>query len=84
LLADLESNEFAVRRKAVAELEKLGEQVEAALRQHLESKPPLEARRRVEALLDKLKPLPLSGEQLRMWRVIRCWRTSARRKRRRC
>jgi hypothetical protein len=55
LLADLDDDEFGVREKAYAELAKLGEPAEPALRQALESTPPLEVRRRVERLLERLE-----------------------------
>jgi dipeptidyl aminopeptidase/acylaminoacyl peptidase len=54
LVAELEDNQAAVRRKAAEELEKLGEQAEPALQEVLASKPSLDLRRRVEALLDRL------------------------------
>jgi dipeptidyl aminopeptidase/acylaminoacyl peptidase len=53
LIADLESDQFAVRQNAVQELEKLGDTVSAALRQKLKEKPALEARQRLEGLLEK-------------------------------
>ena len=52
-LADLNSEQFAVRQQAEAELEKMGPLVEPALRKKLESKPSLEMRQRIEALLSK-------------------------------
>jgi WD40 repeat protein len=54
LLLDLESNVFAVRRRATAELEKLGELAEPDLHKLLQSGPTLEIRQRVERLLDRL------------------------------
>jgi RNA polymerase sigma factor (sigma-70 family) len=70
LLADLDSNEFAVREKASAKLAELGEDAESALRQVLEGKPSAEVRRRVEGLLNKLEREPLSGEPLRQARAL--------------
>jgi RNA polymerase sigma factor (sigma-70 family) len=70
LLADLDSDHFVVREKATAELEKLGESAEPALRQALEGKPSLEVRRRVGALLQKLRKESLGPERLRELRAL--------------
>jgi WD40 repeat protein len=68
LLADLDSDQFAVRQKATKELEGLTDQAELALRQKLTKKVPLEARKRLEQLLAKLETP--SGEQLRgLWAI---------------
>ncbi|MGH7223938.1 MAG: WD40 repeat domain-containing protein, partial [Gemmataceae bacterium] len=70
LIADLDSDQFAVRDKAMRELEELGELPETALRKLLAGKPTLEARRRAEQLLEKLRgPLP-AGERLRSLRAV--------------
>lgn len=53
-VADLDSVEFAVREKAVSELERQGEAAEGALRKALEGRPSLEMRQRVKLLLEKL------------------------------
>jgi RNA polymerase sigma factor (sigma-70 family) len=52
-IADLDSDEFAVREKAMTELARSGV-AEAALRKVLEGRPSLEVRQRVKLLLDKL------------------------------
>jgi hypothetical protein len=54
LVSDLDHPQFTVRQQATAELEKLGSAVEEALRQHLEAKPPLEVKRRLQRLLQRL------------------------------
>jgi RNA polymerase sigma factor (sigma-70 family) len=54
LIADLDAEQFAAREQASAELEKLGGVAEAALRQALKKEPPLEVRRRLESLLEKV------------------------------
>jgi hypothetical protein len=54
LLADLDSEEFAVREKASRELARMGKSVESALRAALGEKPSVEKRRRVQALLKAL------------------------------
>jgi hypothetical protein len=69
LLADLDSDRFAVRHRASAELEKLEDLAEPALRKALAGQPSLEVRRRVEHLLAKLDA-PLTGERLRAYRAI--------------
>jgi hypothetical protein len=69
LLADLESEQFAVREKAQADLEELGDLAEPALRQALADKPPLEVRRRVQAVLDRLRGPVTHPEALRSLRA---------------
>jgi hypothetical protein len=72
LIADLDSDEFGIRQKAVAELEKLDDQPLAAYRKVLESKPPIETRRHLEHLLEKAGSAwwDVSGERLRSLRAI--------------
>jgi RNA polymerase sigma factor (sigma-70 family) len=53
LIAALDSNDFAVRQKAGADLELLGDLCAAACRKALAGRPALEVRRRLEGLLDK-------------------------------
>jgi hypothetical protein len=55
LIADLDANEFASREAASRELARLECAAERALRKALAGKPSLEARRRIEALLARLK-----------------------------
>jgi RNA polymerase sigma factor (sigma-70 family) len=69
LLADLESDQFAVREKAQAELEELAELAEPALRRALEGKPTLEVRRRVQAVLERLRGPVTRPEMLRSLRA---------------
>jgi RNA polymerase sigma factor (sigma-70 family) len=69
LLKDLDSEEFEVREKAQAELEKLGELALPALRQALEDKPSLEFRRRVESILQHVGPGTVPG--LALVRLLR-------------
>jgi hypothetical protein len=54
LIADLDAIKFAVRQRATAELEKLGEAAVPALRLALEGNPSPELARRVQSLLDKV------------------------------
>ncbi len=55
LIADLDSDTFAVRRKAAAGLEKLGELAQPNLEHALRGTPSVETRRRIEQLLRKLR-----------------------------
>jgi WD40 repeat protein len=70
LLADLGADRFAVREQATRELEKLGPLARPALREVLAGRPSAEVRRRVERLLARPEGFPLSGDELRAWRVI--------------
>jgi len=70
LVADLDSEEFAVRSKATNELEYLGELGTAALRQALVGQPTLELRRRVEQLLAQAEDATRSPERLRTLRAV--------------
>lgn len=68
LLAGLESDEFAVRRKANEELSEFGDAIAPELRKALANKPPLEVRRRVQQLLDQARDW--TGQRLRDRRAI--------------
>ena len=76
LMAGLNDRKFAVRTKATAELEKLGEVIEAPLRRVLEDRSSLEVRRRVEQVLDHIdrrrgpQPSPAWLRQLRALEVL--------------
>jgi hypothetical protein len=70
LLADLDSDQFAAREQASAELEKMGEPVAPALRKALEGEPSTEARRRIEQVLQKIDNIGPRGELLRSLRAI--------------
>jgi RNA polymerase sigma factor (sigma-70 family) len=70
LLVDLESEEFTVREKAQEGLAKLGDLAEPALRQTLENKPTLEVRRRVQALLERLRGPVTRPELLQALRAV--------------
>jgi hypothetical protein len=70
LIAELDSNQFAARRKATEDLEKLADAAKPALQQLLARKPSLEVRQRAERLLAKLRAAPISGERLRVLRAI--------------
>ncbi|MHB1423197.1 MAG: sigma-70 family RNA polymerase sigma factor [Gemmataceae bacterium] len=71
-IADLDSDEFAVRDKATVELKKLGELALPVFRNALKGKPPLEARRRLEDLMKQAETAwwDVSGERLRSLRAV--------------
>jgi hypothetical protein len=58
LVADLGSEQFPVRDRATKELEKLGEAAAPALRKAAGGDPPLEVKRRLDGLLEKLSNWP--------------------------
>jgi hypothetical protein len=66
---DLDNDSFAVRNKAVDELEGLGELAYPALEKVLERKPSLEVRKRVDQILEKPEP-PTSIQGLRVLRAV--------------
>jgi RNA polymerase sigma factor (sigma-70 family) len=66
LLADLDNDEFAVRDKAMQQLEKLGDSAATELHKALESKPTLEVKRRIEQLLEKRNVV----KQIRLVRAL--------------
>jgi WD40 repeat protein len=69
-IADLESEKYAVRQEAASSLLKVGEQAVPPLRKVLTASPPLETRKRVEELLDRLTSGTLTAEQLRLVRAV--------------
>ncbi len=75
LVADLDSDAFAVREKATKELRKLGELAEPACRKALAARPALEMSRRLQELLDEVgqeqwRPSPEILRQLRAIEVL--------------
>lgn len=70
LLAQLDDNRFAVRKKAAAELEALGPVAEQALQAALDGKPGPDLRRRLEELIGRIREQPVRGESLRGWRAV--------------
>lgn len=69
-IADLDSDQFAVRQKAFDELEKLGQQADRQLRKALTADPSLEVRRRVEQLLEKMQEATTAPDQVRLIRAV--------------
>jgi WD40 repeat protein len=70
LIADLDSDHFAVREQASTELAHLGPLAEGALKKVLVNSPSLEVRVRVERLLDRRTMLVFTPRELRMWRAL--------------
>ncbi|HTU94104.1 MAG TPA: hypothetical protein VMF69_28760, partial [Gemmataceae bacterium] len=71
LINDLDSDRFATREQASAELERFGTVAEPMLRKKRAEKISLEMRKRIDFLLEKLDLLaPLSGEELRNVRAV--------------
>src|SRR5439155_12853628 len=70
LVADLDSEQFAVRKKASANLEKIGDSAAPLLRKALEGDVTLEVRKRIEELLAKTSSTTPRGEALRVLRAI--------------
>jgi WD40 repeat protein len=70
LIADLDSDEFAVRRRAAEALEKLDFAAEDSLRHALADSPSPEVRRRAQHLLGRLGQRVPSGEELQALRAV--------------
>jgi hypothetical protein len=70
LLAQLDSSKYKERQEAIAELFKLGERVLPPLQKVLANNPPLETRKRVEELVDRLTGLPLTTKQVQELRAV--------------
>ena len=70
LLAELDSEQFAVRDKAQEELETFGDLAEPSLRKTLENKPTLEVRKRVQGILDHLRGPVTQPELLQALRGV--------------
>jgi WD40 repeat protein len=68
-IADLDSEDFATREAASRELERLGSEAEAELRQAQATGPPPEARKRLEALLAGVR-LVRSPDVIRQLRAV--------------
>jgi WD40 repeat protein len=69
-LRDLDSDQFAIRERAMSELEQQGDQTQAALERFLAGRPSLEARRRAEQLLEKARDVARDPERLRQLRAL--------------
>jgi RNA polymerase sigma factor (sigma-70 family) len=69
-IADLDSDSFAVRQKALQQLERIGRDAERALREARQKEVSPEVRRRLDELLDRLSSGAWSGEPLRAQRAL--------------
>jgi WD40 repeat protein len=70
LIADLESEQFAVRKSASEQLRQLDLLAEPALREALKGRPPLESRRRIEELLADFRGPAATDERRRVVRAV--------------
>jgi WD40 repeat protein len=70
LLRELDDTTFRVRDRAAAELQGLGEVGERALRAVLKESAPLETRRRLERVLERIESEPIPGETVRAVRAV--------------
>jgi hypothetical protein len=70
LIADLDSPRFAERNAAGEALAELSNLAEPALRKRLEENPPLEVRRRLELLLERIERAVIPPGQLRGLRAV--------------
>jgi hypothetical protein len=70
LIADLDDGHFEVREQATRDLEALAENAAPALRKALAGKPSAEAKRRIDALLDRLEGAALLPETVRQIRAV--------------
>jgi WD40 repeat protein len=69
-ITDLADPVYAVRARATAALEKVGESARPALRQALRKKLSLEQRRRLEAVISRLSQEPTLPPQLKLLRAV--------------
>jgi hypothetical protein len=70
LIKDLDSKRFPVRQNARQGLRELGRVAQPALQQALNEKPTLEVRRQLEELLQRIRSLQCTPEELQSVRVI--------------
>lgn len=70
LIKELSSEMFTIRSRAFSELEKAGESTAPLLRRALMTDPPLETRRRLEDLLERVSGVTPAGDRLRQVRAV--------------
>jgi hypothetical protein len=70
LLADLDSPKYAVRQRASAAVQDLGQAVLPALRAHLAASPSLEVRRRLERLIAVIEQSRLTPSEIQAVRAV--------------
>jgi hypothetical protein len=69
-VVDLDSDRFATRQQAMAELIKLGELGVPVLQKTLAVRPTLEVRRRIETILAKIERRPATPQELQLQRAL--------------
>jgi RNA polymerase sigma factor (sigma-70 family) len=77
LVADLDGDQFAARKKAAEELEKLAESAAPLLRKALAANPSAEVKKRLEDLLAKATSMTPGGDSLRSLRAVEALETIA-------
>ena len=70
LIAQLDDDQFKVREKATAELNRIGERIVPALDAALAKERPLESSNRLHGLRTKMIGAVLEGERLRTYRAV--------------
>jgi WD40 repeat protein len=70
LIAQLADDQFKVRDKAAKELVQIGEPIAPAVEKKLQDSLPLETKRRLEELRDRVTSKTLQGERLRLFRAV--------------
>jgi WD40 repeat protein len=70
LVSDLDDDDYKVRERATAELERLGKLAEPELREALGGAPSAELRQRAQFLLDKLSGAGIAPARLRQMRAL--------------
>jgi hypothetical protein len=70
LIADLDDAAYKVRQKAATELLKVGERAVPLIHKTLAADPPLEVKKRLEDIHDKLTNTVLTDEKLRHYRAV--------------
>jgi RNA polymerase sigma factor (sigma-70 family) len=69
-LRDLDTQEFAERERATRELEEFGDRVAAALEKFLATKPSLEASKRAERILERIRGRAAAGQVAQSLRAL--------------
>jgi WD40 repeat protein len=69
-LVDLGSNRYMVRRKAMDELDRFGEQTEPAVRRLRKGSPSLEVRKRLDSLIEEIDHQASSPKRFRQVRAV--------------
>jgi hypothetical protein len=70
LIANLDDSAYRIRQKATADLLKLGESAVPSIQKALAANPPLEVKKRLEDVNEKLTSAVLTDEKLRLCRAI--------------